>query len=107
MILYRTIILAQGGEELDVCSSLFQGEQCDYMVGGDSQPVIDYLSQWDGYDWNDEDLTESEPRLSMNDTEYIDENGIYTLRYDNTLGGIFLLYREANKQEKQWYKENN
>ncbi len=69
---------------------------------GNSQPVIDYLSQ---YDDDENELTEEEPYLARNgtDSRYEDENGIYTLLYNSSLGGVFSLYREATETEKDWY----
>lgn len=99
MTKYRIIAFVQSGKELAECSRLFQGDAPDYMVGGYSQPVIDYLKQWDIPEWIDDDIRDEKPRCSSRDTEYPDENGVYTLRYDNSLGGVFMLYRKCNKNE--------
>lgn len=96
---YRQICFVQSGEMLSECSRLFQGDAPDYMVGGYSQPVIDYLKQWDSDEWSEEDIFDEKPRCSPYDTGYEDENGVYTLRYDNSLGGVFMLYRECTKEE--------
>ena len=65
---------------------------------GNSQPVIDYLSEWDS---DENELTEEYPRIANGDTSYADENGIYTLLYNSSIGGCFLLYREAFQSEKE------
>lgn len=108
MKLYRIIATVQGGDLLDVCDSLCDGEE---NVGGiyserNGEAVIDYLEQFDGYDYADDDLCEEEPRLAKNGTDYVYRHNGYTLIYNATLGGVYMLYREANNQEIEDYLEN-
>ena len=42
----------------------------------------------------------------MGDTRYADENGTYTLLYNSTIGGCFLLYREATETEIDWHNDH-
>lgn len=64
------------------------------------QPVIDYLSAWDS---DENEIVEEEPQLGMFDESWLDGNDKYTLLYNRSLGGDFLLFREANDQEKEWW----
>lgn len=102
--LYSTVRFVQScDEDYNRIEAVFSGIRLGYCEGN-SQPVIDYLSEWD---CEGNEITEEEPRIAMYDTSYGDENGIYTLLYNSTVGGDFLLYREANKDEVDWYNEND
>ena len=108
MKLYRIIITVQDGELLDDCDRLFHGE---YNFGTiyserNAEAVVDYLKQWDGYDYTDDELQEEEPRLAKNGTDDVYNHNGYTLTYNAALGGIYMLYREANNQEIEDYLEN-
>lgn len=108
MKLYRIIITVQDGELLDDCDRLFHGE---YNFGTiyserNAEAVIDYLKQWDGYDYTDDELREEEPRWAKNGSDYVYQHNGYTLTYNAALGGIYMLYREANNQEIEDYLEN-
>lgn len=75
-----------------------------YYCEGNSQPVIDYLSDWDD---EENKLSEEEPMIGkIGDTSYADENGIYTLLYNSNLGGCFMLYREATETEIDWHNNH-
>lgn len=39
------------------------------------------------------------------DIEVVGEDG-YTLIYNSTIGGVYMLYREANDAEIEWYNNN-
>lgn len=78
---------------IDVVFSGLRDGYCE----ANSQPVIDYLSEWDG---DENELTEEKPRIANYDTSYADQNGVYTLLYNSSVGGCFLLYREASEDEK-------
>lgn len=81
---------------------MFCGEQDGYCEAN-SQPVIDYLKQWDD---GEHEPTPNQPRIARGDTQYADENGDYTLLYNSSVGGCFLLYRPATEQEIAWYNDN-
>lgn len=83
--------------------AVFSGLRSGYCEGN-SQPVIDYLSEWDD---EENELTEEEPMIAKKgDTTYADENGVYTLLYNSTIGGCFLLYREATETEIDWHNDH-
>lgn len=90
-----------GDEDYDKIEEMFCGKQDGYCEAN-SQPVIDYLSQWDG---EETELTTNQPRIARYDTSYKDEKGVYTLLYNSTIGGCFLLYRPATDQEIDWYND--
>ena len=101
--LWAEIRFVQGGEDdYDEIFDMFCGEENRETAycAGNSQPVIDYLKQWDG---NECEIVDKEPRIARNDSAYADENGEYTLLYNNGVGGCFLLYRPANEQEIDWH----
>lgn len=100
--LYARIRFVQScDEDYNRIEAVFCGLR-DAYCEGNSQPVIDYLSDWDS---DENELTEEEPYCAKNgtDSRYADENGIYTLLYNSSLGGVFSLYREATESEKDWY----
>lgn len=71
---------------------------------GNSQPVIEYLSDWDD---ETNELTEEIPQIAKTgDTSYTDEDGLYTLLYNSSIGGCFLLYREATETEIDWHNDH-
>ena len=101
--LWAEVRFVQGGDEdYDEILNMFCGEENadTAYCAGYSQPVIDYLKQWDG---EGSEIVDKEPRIARSDTEYADENGEYTLLYNGSVGGCFLLYRPANEQEIDWY----
>lgn len=101
--LWAEIRFVQGGDDdYEEISQMFCGDDPVYCEGN-SQPVIDYLKQWD---MGECEITPNKPRIAKFDTSYADENGEYTLLYNSSIGGVFLLYRPANEQEIAWYQEN-
>ena len=101
--LYAVIRVCQSSDDdYNRVEAVFSGLEAG-CCEGNSQPVIKYLSEWDD-EFNE--LQEEEPYLAKGtDTQYKDENGIYTLLYNSSVGGAFLLYREANDDERRWYEE--
>lgn len=101
--LYSTIRFVQScDEDYNRIDAVFCGIRQGYCEGN-SQPVIDYLSDWD---MGVCELTEIEPYIARNDTSYSDKNGLYTLLYNSSIGGAFLLYREATEDEIDWYNDH-
>ena len=99
--LYSQIRFVQScDEDYNRVEAVFCGLRPGYCEGN-SQKIIDYLSDWDGGDENE--ITENEPFIAKGDTSYADTNGIYTLLYNSSIGGCFLLYREATSAEIEWY----
>lgn len=103
--IYSTIRFVQStDEDYNRIEAVFSGIRAGYCEGN-SQPVIDYLSDWDD---EENELTEEEPMIAkMSDTSYSDENGTYTLLYNSTVGGCFLLYREATETEIDWHYDHS
>lgn len=95
--LYSQIRFVQStDEDYNRIEAVFSGLRAGYCEGN-SQPVIDYLSDWDD---EENELIEEEPMIAkMGDTSYADTNGTYTLLYNSSIGGCFLLYREATEGE--------
>lgn len=91
-----------GDDDYNEIERMFCGEQDGYCEAN-SQPVIDYLKQWDD---GEHEPTPNQPRIARGDTQYADENGDYTLLYNSSVGGCFLLYRPATEQEIAWYNDN-
>lgn len=101
--LYAEIRFVQrGDDDYEEIERMFCGEQDGYCEAN-SQPVIDYLKQWDS---DENEITPNEPRIARYDTSYADENGDYVLLYNSSIGGCFLLYRPANEHEIDWYNDN-
>lgn len=101
--LFVEIRFVQGGDDdYNEIAQMFCGEQNGYCEAN-SQPVIDYLKQWDD---GEHEPTPNQPRIARGDTQYADENGDYTLLYNSSVGGCFLLYRPATEQEIAWYNDN-
>jgi len=101
--LWTEIRFVQGGDDdYEEIDRMFCGDD-DVYCEGNSQPVIEYLAQWDDGEGN---VVEDEPRIARNDTVYDDENGEYILRYNSSVGGCYLLYRKASPQEVDWYQNN-
>lgn len=101
--LYAEIRFVQSGDDdYEEIERMFCGEQDGYCEAN-SQPVIDYLKQWDS---DENEITPNEPRIARYDISYADENGDYVLLYNSSIGGCFLLYRPANEQEIDWYNDN-
>lgn len=91
-----------GDDDYNEIDRMFCGEQDGYCEAN-SQLVIDYLKQWDD---GEHEPTPNQPRIARGDTQYADENGDYTLLYNSSVGGCFLLYRPATEQEIAWYNDN-
>lgn len=91
-----------GDDDYNEIDRMFCGEQDGYCEAN-SQPVIDYLKQWDD---GEHEPTPNQPRIARGDSQYADENGDYTLLYNSSVGGCFLLYRPATEQEIAWYNDN-
>lgn len=101
--IYSTIRFVQGSDEdYNRIEAVFSGLNRGYCEAN-SQPVIDYLSEWDD---EENELTEEVPMIARNDTSYKDENGVYTLLYNSSVGGCFLLYREASEDEIDWHNDH-
>lgn len=101
--LFVEIRFVQGGDDdYNEIEQMFCGEQDGYCEAN-SQPVIDYLKQWDD---GEIEPTPNQPRIARGDTQYADEHGDYTLLYNSGVGGCFLLYRPATEQEIAWYNDN-
>lgn len=101
--IYSTVRFVQDSDEdYNRIEAVFSGLRAGYCEGN-SQPVIDYLSDWDD---EENELTEEIPMIAkMGDTAYADKNGVYTLLYNSSIGGCFLLYREASEDEKEWWND--
>lgn len=101
---YTTIRVVQStDEDFNRIEAVFCGLQYGFCQGN-SQPVIDYLTDWD---IDIGEISTKEPSISWNDTIYPDENGVYTLLYNASVGGCFLLYREATQDEIDWCYDHN
>ncbi len=101
--LFAEIRFVQGGDgDFNEIEQMFCGDEDGYCQAN-AQPVIDYLKQWDD-EYNE--ITPERPRIARFDTSYADENGDYVLLYNSSVGGDFLLYRPANEQEIEWYRNN-
>lgn len=101
--LFVEVRFVQGGDDdYNEIEQMFCGKQDGYCEAN-SQPVIDYLKQWDD---GENEPTPNQPRIARGDTQYADENGDYTLLYNSSVGGCFLLYRPATEQEIAWYNDN-
>lgn len=97
---YRTIIFVQDGELLSECDAIMAGGEdkiCTPFWEDNGEAVIDLLEQWDMPEYADEDITEEKPGIARYDTRY--EKDGYTLLYNTTVGGVYLLYREATEEE--------
>lgn len=104
--IYRIIIDVQFGEMLDECNKLYDGAGYGTVfTDANGEAVIDYLKEWDSEEYSKDDIREEEPRWVNNGTDSVYQKDGYTLIYNSTLGGVYMLYREANKHEIQWYKE--
>ena len=102
--LWVEVRFVQGGDDdYEEISQMFCGDN-DAYCEANAQPVIDYLKQWD---MGECEITPNKPRIARFDTSYADENGEYTLLYNSSIGGDFLLYRPANEQEISWYMDNS
>lgn len=51
------------------------------------------------------DLTDEEPRWCKNVTGHVHSKDGYTLIYNSTIGGAFMLYREATDSEKAMFND--
>ena len=45
-------------------------------------------------------------RWVNNGTDSVHQKDGYTLIYNSTIGGVYMLYREANDAEIEWYNNN-
>lgn len=108
--LYKEVrFVDPGDDDYDEIDEMFCGKENagTAYCAGYSQPVIDYLKQWDDPDDVYDKLTPEKPRLAKWDSVYHDENGEYVLLYNSSIGGNFLLFRMATPEEVEWYNENN
>lgn len=106
--MYRIIINVQYGEMQDECDKLYDGAgHGTVFTDANGEAVIDYLKDWDSDEWSKDDIRDEEPRWVNNGTDSIHQKDGYTLIYNSTLGGVYMLYREANEHEIQWYKEQS
>ena len=102
--LYRIIVDVQFGDMLDECNKLYDGEGYGTVfTDANGDAVIDYLKQWDSDEWTDDDIRSEEPRWVNNGTDSVHQKDGYTLIYNSTIGGVYMLYREANDAEIEWY----
>ena len=106
--LYRIVIDVQYGDMLDECDKLYDGKGYGTVfTDANGEAVIDYLKQWDSDEWTDDDIRSEEPRWVNNGTDVHQKDG-YTLIYNSTIGGVvYMLYREANDAEIEWYNKLN
>lgn len=105
--LYKIILDVQCGELLDECNKLYDGEGYGTVfTDANGEAVIDYLKQWDDGDAVMDDFTTEEPRWVNNGTDSVHCKDGYTLIYNSTIGGVYMLYREANEDEIDWYNRN-
>lgn len=104
---WRIIIDVQGGELLDECNRLYDGAGYGTVyTDQNGEAVIDYLKEWDGYEYNDDDICTEEPRWVNNGTDSVHHSGEYTLIYNRTIGGVYMLFRKATESEIESYLEN-
>lgn len=104
MKLYRIIVDVQGGELLDICNRLYEGEGYGTIYSDwNGEAVIDYLKERDGDEYTVDALREEEPRWVKNGTDHVHEHNGYTLIYNSTIGGVYMLYREATESEIEDY----
>ena len=105
--LYRIIVDVQFGDMLDECNELYDGEGYGTVfTDANGEAVIDYLKQWDSDEWADDDIRSEEPRRVNNGTDSVHQKDGYILIYNSTIGGVYMLYREANDAEIEWYNNN-
>lgn len=81
-------------------------EPITVFTDANGEAVIDYLKQWDSDEWTDDDIRSEEPRWVNNGTDSVHQKDGYTLIYNSTIGGVYMLYREANDAEIEWYNNN-
>ena len=106
--LYRIVIDVQYGDMLDECDKLYDGKgHGTVFTDANGKAVIDYLKQWDSDEWTDDDIRSEEPRWVNNGTDSVHQKDGYTLIYNSTIGGVYMLYREANDAEIEWYNKLN
>lgn len=106
--MYRIIINVQFGEMQNECDKLYDGAgHGTVFTDANGEAVIDYLKDWDSDEWSKEDICDEKPQWVNNGTDSIHQKDGYTLIYNSTLGGVYMLYREANEHEIQWYKEQS
>ena len=96
------------GDMLDECDKLYDGKGYGTVfTDANGEAVIDYLKQWDSDEWTDDDIRSEEPRWVNNGTDSVHQKDGYTLIYNSTIGGVYMLYREANDAEIEWYNKLN
>ena len=92
----------------DLCDKLYDGKGYGTVfTDANGEAVIDYLKQWDSDEWTDDDIRSEEPRWVNNGTDSVHQKDGYTLIYNSTIGGVYMLYREANDAEIEWYNKLN
>lgn len=92
----------------ELCGKLYDGKGYGTVfTDANGDAVIDYLKQWDSDEWTDDDIRSEEPRWVNNGTDSVHQKDGYTLIYNSTIGGVYMLYREANAAEIEWYNKLN
>lgn len=100
--IYKIVTDVQGGEDLTKCQQLYDGKGYGTIYSDyNGEAVIDYLRYIDDdLETELDDLTDEEPRWCKNGTDHVHSKDGYTLIYNSTIGGVFMLYREATDSEK-------
>lgn len=97
--MYTEIIFVQDGDLMTKCDLLMAGSAKKVLTpfwDDNGEAVIDYLRQWDMPE-NVSEPKEEKPRIARFDTSYSKDG--YTLLYNITIGGAYLLYRESTEEE--------
>lgn len=103
---WRIIVDVQEGELLDKCDHLYDGELYDSVfTEANGDKVIDYLKEWDLDEFTADDIVGKEPRWCDNGSDIVHHSDGYTLIYNPTIGGCYMLYREAAAREIEAYFE--
>ena len=96
---YKIIIDVQYGELLDECNRLYDGAGYDPIYSDcNGEAVIDFLREWDDENCTGE-VSDIEPRWIDNGTDHVHHKDGYTLIYNSTIGGVYMLYREVREDE--------
>lgn len=105
--LYRVIIFVQDGPLLYECCEIYDGSGFGTPFSdGNGEDVIDFLKQWDCDECGILDFDEGKPYIVNNGTDVEYSKDSYTLLYNSTIGGVYMLYREADQQEIDWFYQN-
>lgn len=105
---WKIIVDVQFGELLDECDHLYDGAGYGTVLADQNgEAVIDYLKEWDGYEYDNDDIRTEEPRWASNGTDCVFHSGEYTLIYNATLGGVYMLFRKATESEIESHLSKN